>query len=127
MTTNLLPLTPREAVEFDHDVLERLCLEHGHNAEAVIARMLQHIEHDLKLAESQVRMGETRGLMRTCHDLIDLSRKIGMHTLETAATAVIDCLSHDRGPALAACAQRMLRLGRPETIDHWTVGTGTVA
>ncbi|MEL6587347.1 MAG: hypothetical protein AAFQ50_11915 [Pseudomonadota bacterium] len=97
----------------------------GQAPTAVIARLLTHIEKALRLAEHQMKKDEWSGFRRTCDDLIRLSGELGMRTLEAAAWAVIDCLDNRQAAALPACAARMLRLGQPETINHWTVQTGT--
>ena len=123
----LITLTHSEVVEFDHDVLADLCQRHGTAAEAHIALILSEVEDLLALASVQVDAGQHAGLSRSCTDLVWLARMIGMRTMVDAVTAVQDCLSRGDAAALPACASRMLRLGRPEAIDHWTVRHNTVA
>lgn len=125
MTLNTL--NHAEVVEFDHDVLAHLCAAHGLGTEQVIAGTLTQIEDLLCLAGMQVMADELSGLSRTCTDLCRLSKRIGMRTMTQAAESVLDCIANNNRPALAACSARMIRLGTPETIEHWTVRHNTVA
>ncbi|WP_371155562.1 hypothetical protein [Jannaschia sp. 2305UL9-9] len=125
--TTLTPIMLEELVEFDHDVLADLCARHGHRTEIVIATSLSQIEQLLSLARLQLAGSHDTGLIRTCSDLIALAQTIGMRTLERAAVGVLDCIDAGDATALPACAQRMLRLGEPETIAQWTVRHDTVA
>ncbi|MGB3556245.1 MAG: hypothetical protein WBA25_16575 [Jannaschia sp.] len=127
MTETLTFPRSDEAVEFDHDVLSALCRRHGVAAEAHIAARLSEIEQLLGLARLQLSERHVSGLTRTADDLAALGREIGMRTLERIAGSVLDCLRTGNEAALVACTQRMLRLGRPDTLDHWIVRRGTVA
>lgn len=123
----LINMTHSEVVEFDHDVLADLCQRYGTGTEAVIADVLAQIEDLLVLATLQINADQRAGLTRTCGDLIALASAIGMRTLTRATSAVLECLTRNEDAALHACAHRMLRLGKPEAIDQWTVRHNTVA
>ena len=110
-----VPLAVAEEIEFDPAVLEALCDAHGGFAEEVIAGALFRVEERLILATWQAENGEAGGLRRTCDELRDLARQIGMTTLERAARAMRDAARRPDDPAFAACAARLCRLARPGT------------
>ncbi|GIT92618.1 hypothetical protein JANAI62_31450 [Jannaschia pagri] len=131
MTDTLTSLSSNRAkaepIEFDHDVLVALCQRHGHQTEEFLAITLSQVEQLLALAKLQFNAEQISGLSRTAQDLQHVARMIGMRTLETTARAVEACAAQNDRPALAACTQRLLRLGHPESIDQWTVCHNTVA
>ncbi|PWJ16500.1 hypothetical protein [Jannaschia seohaensis] len=127
MTETLTLPAKTEAVEFDHDVLADLCSLHGAEIETFLTEYLLHIGRLIDRTARLLRQGDVARLERTCLDLAELSRTIGMRTVTQAAHAVRDAIAAEDPAALAACGARLVRLGHPAAIETWTVRTATTA
>lgn len=121
-------LRPREVMQFDHARLVAVCDLHGTGAERYIARVLGAIEAGVARARAQA--GDPGALVRTCDEIADAAREIGMVTMEQAARALRDCLRDGAAgtpggeAARHACLQRLLRLGRPGGTGGWSMSQG---
>ena len=126
--TTTLPFSARtETVEFDRAVLSALCRKHGVRAESVLTERLAALARALDRAEAALAACETGALDGRCAVIARDAERIGMTTLVRAAEAVRGAIAAGDGTAVAACAARMLRLGRPDAAGSWTVRRGTVA
>lgn len=128
-------LRPREVMQFDQARLVAVCDLHGTGAEIYIARVLGAIEAGVAVARAQA--DDPAALARTCEEIADAAREIGMVTMEQAARALRGCLHDGTGgspggeTARHACLQRLLRLGRSGGTGRWIMshesGPDTVA
>jgi hypothetical protein len=126
--TETLPLPTRdETVVFDGKVLSALCLAHGHGIESHLTGRLADLTDLLLLVEQQRDDREVRGLDRSCAAIVAVAESIGMRTMVTAAWSVRNAIAWGDDAAMGACTARMLRLGRPQAMRHWTVRRDTVA
>jgi hypothetical protein len=116
-----------ETLEFDEDVLTRLCARHGEDAEHQLAELLREVEDGLALVSVQLRLKSRSGLLRTATDLVVMARTIGLLTLERAAIAVLRSAELGDDVAFAACTNRLAALWQPDTFGQWKLHGGSVA
>lgn len=115
-------LRHEEAVRFDADRLEALCLEHGDDtAEKVIAHALEQIAIKMASLEALFEANVYKEMDQVCSSLTIVAAQIGMTSLSRVARDVRACLKADDMVGLNATMGRLMRIGDNSVHAIWSV------
>jgi hypothetical protein len=107
-------------VEVDRDLLDQLYSQLGASgADGVVSRAMEELAVRLAKVESSYRKGQFPELQRAARSMIAISEQIGMVTFARVAGDVSALALTDDSTALAACVERLMRIGENSLLAVW--------
>ncbi|MEL7115205.1 MAG: hypothetical protein AAGP08_06355 [Pseudomonadota bacterium] len=109
-----------EPVMLDTEILDDMCTRMGYaKAESAISAAMEDLAVLLQYSTTLLKNGETDTLAVTARQIEAVARRIGMATLSRVAGSVAQLCHRRDEAALAACAQRLRRIGEQSLIAIW--------
>ncbi|PTQ74868.1 hypothetical protein [Celeribacter persicus] len=113
-------LRPDGTVEVDRDLLDQLYSQLGTSgADGVVSRAMEELAVRLAKVESSYRKGQLPELQRAARSMIAISEQIGMVTFARVVGDVSALALTDDSTALAACVERLMRIGENSLLAVW--------
>lgn len=113
-------LWPAGVVQVDRDRLDQLYGQLGESgADGVVSRAMEELAVRLAKVDSSYRKRQLDDLQRAARSMIAISEQIGMVTFSQVASDVTELSLSDDGTALAACVQRLMRIGENSLLAVW--------
>ncbi|AJE45241.1 hypothetical protein P73_0526 [Celeribacter indicus] len=120
-------LRPEGAVQLDRDRLDQLYGQLGPaGAEGVISRAMEELAVRLARVETCFRKAQFDEMQRAARSMIAISEQIGMVTVAQVAGDVSALALGDDGAALAACVERLMRIGENSLLAVWDLQGATL-
>lgn len=113
-------LRPDGTVEVDRDRLDQLYSQLGTSgADGVVSRAMEELAVRLAKVESSYRKGQFAEMQRAARSMIAISEQIGMVTFARVAGDVNRLALTEDSTALAACVERLMRIGENSLLAVW--------
>ncbi|WP_434289529.1 hypothetical protein [Celeribacter sp. SCSIO 80788] len=113
-------LRPDGTVEVDRDRLDQLYNQLGTSgADGVVSRAMEELAVRLAKVESGYRKGQFAEMQRAARSMIAISEQIGMVTFARVAGDVSALALTEDSTALAACVERLMRIGENSLLAVW--------
>ncbi|WP_244906076.1 hypothetical protein [Celeribacter ethanolicus] len=113
-------LRPDGTVEVDRDRLDQLYSQLGTSgADGVVSRAMEELAVRLAKVDSSYRKGQFAEMQRAARSMIAISEQIGMVTFARVAGDVNALALTDDSTALAACVERLMRIGENSLLAVW--------
>ncbi|WP_238379759.1 hypothetical protein [Celeribacter ethanolicus] len=113
-------LRPDGTVEVDRDRLDQLYSQLGTSgADGVVSRAMEELAVRLAKVDSSYRKGQFAEMQRAARSMIAISEQIGMVTFARVAGDVKALALTDDSTALAACVERLMRIGENSLLAVW--------
>lgn len=120
-------LRPEGVVNVDREKLDQLYGQLGHSgADGVIARAMEELAVRLAKVESSYKKGELEDMQRAARSMVAISEQIGMVTFAQVADDVNRLANDEDGTALAACVERLMRIGENSLLAVWDIQGASV-
>lgn len=115
-------LRPDGSVELDQKRLDQLYSQLGTSAaDGVVCRAMEELAIRLAKVESCFKKSEFKELQRAARSMIAIAEQIGMVTFSRVASDVNALSLSDDAAALAACVERLMRIGENSLLAVWTL------
>ncbi|KAB6716816.1 MULTISPECIES: hypothetical protein [Roseobacteraceae] len=116
----VVKLRPDGAVHVDRDRLDQLYGQLGTSgADGVVSRAMEELAVRLAKVESSYRKSQLEDLQRAARSMVAISEQIGMVSFARVASDVNELALSDDGTALAACVERLMRIGENSLLAVW--------
>ncbi|EKE74177.1 hypothetical protein [Celeribacter baekdonensis] len=116
----VVKLRPDGAVHVDRDRLDQLYGQLGASgADGVVSRAMEELAVRLAKVESSYRKSQFEDLQRAARSMVAISEQIGMVSFARVASDVNELALSDDGTALAACVERLMRIGENSLLAVW--------
>lgn len=113
-------LRPDGAVQVDRERLDQLYEQLGQtSADGVVSRAMEELAVRLGKVESSYRKGQLDELHRAARSMVAISDQIGMVTFARVAGDVSALAQSEDSAALAACVERLMRIGENSLLAIW--------
>ena len=120
-------LRPEGAVQVDRERLEQLYAQLGHGgADGVVSRAMEELAVRLAKVDSSFKKGELEDMQRAARSMIAISEQIGMVTFARVAGDVSRLAFEEEDAALAACVERLMRIGENSLLAVWDLQGASV-
>lgn len=115
-------LRPEGAVRVDREKLDQLYGQLGHSgAEGVVTRAMEELAVRLAKVESSYKKGQLEDMQRAARSMVAISEQIGMVTFAQVASDVNNLAAEPDDAALAACVERLMRIGENSLLAVWDI------
>ena len=113
-------LRPEGAVHLDRERLDQLYAQLGTvGADGVVSRAMEELAVRLAKVESCYKKGQLDDMQRAARSMIAISDQIGMVTFAQVAKDVNTLAQAEDSAALAACVERLMRIGENSLLAVW--------
>ncbi|SFK11428.1 hypothetical protein [Celeribacter neptunius] len=113
-------LRPEGKVQVDRERLDQLYEQLGtSSADGVVSRAMEELAVRLGKVESCFRKGNLDEMQRAARSMVAISDQIGMVTFARVAGDVSALALSEDSAALAACVERLMRIGENSLLAIW--------
>lgn len=116
----VVKLRPDGSVDLDRERLDQLYGQLGTTgADGVVSRAMEELAVRLAKVESAYKKGNLEELHRSARSMVAISDQIGMMSFAMVASDVSTLAQTEDSTALAACVDRLMRIGENSLLAVW--------
>lgn len=115
-------LRPDEAVQIDYDRLRGMEAKIGRReAEDLMLRAMEELALRMERVGHGYRAGDIGAVAKAVRSMAAIADEAGLTTFATVAASVKDVAARQDYAAIAACVERLLRVGENSLIKIWDI------